>query len=98
MGRKKLYDFDTQMCDSPRNEGIAHWKENSISNTIIDAQDNMIFAALKMIEELYKNKKITRKDFSDILIEYSDRVDTGKFMVGIPDPGELLKEVTLCTI
>ena len=98
MGRRKIYKENQKMCESTGNEKIAHLSEDGGMNTIINAQDSIIFAALKLIEELYKNDKISRQDFSDILIEYADRVDTGKFLVEIQSPDELLKEVPLCTI
>jgi len=98
MGRKSIYGINRQMCVSSGKEGIASLPENTVLNRIIDAPSNILFSALKYVEHLYKNGKIQEKDFREILIEYADRVDTGYFLVALPEPIELLKEESSCTM
>ena len=42
----------------------------------------MIFGALKLIEQLYRDGKISVSQFRNILEEYSDIVDIGEFVKG----------------
>ena len=42
----------------------------------------MIFVALKLIEQLYRDGKISAFMFRNILEEYSDLVDIGEFVKG----------------
>ena len=44
-----------------------------------DATPEMIFAALKLIEQLYHDGHISQKMFRDILFEHSDVVDITHF-------------------
>lgn len=40
----------------------------------------MIFGALKLIEQLYRDGKISASQFRNILEDYSDIVDIGEFV------------------
>ena len=42
----------------------------------------LCFAALKLIEQLYRDGKISASQFRNILEEYSDLVDIGEFVKG----------------
>lgn len=42
---------------------------------------DLIFAAIKLIENLYKNGYITQNDFKSILDDYKDCVDISKFRI-----------------
>ncbi len=42
----------------------------------------LCFAALKLIEQLYRDSKISAFMFRNILEEYSDLVDIGEFVKG----------------
>ena len=42
----------------------------------------LYFAALKLIEQLYRDGKISASQFRNILEEYSDLVDIGEFVKG----------------
>ena len=44
-----------------------------------DTTPEMIFAALKLIEQLYHDGHISQKMFRDILFEHSDVVDITQF-------------------
>ncbi len=44
-----------------------------------DTTPEMIFAALKLIEQLYHDGHISQKMFRDILFEHSDVVDVTQF-------------------
>ena len=48
--------------------------------TIIKENDpNLIFAALKLIEQLYLDGKITEIEFKNILKDWKETVDISKF-------------------
>ena len=42
----------------------------------------LYFAALKLIEQLYRDGKISASQFRNILEKYSDVVDIGEFVKG----------------
>lgn len=50
-----------------------------------DTTPEMIFAALKFIEQLYHDGHISQKMFRDILFEYSEVVDITQFNLQRPN-------------
>ena len=48
------------------------------------------FAAIKLIEQLYKDGNIPDYVFRNILNEYSDIVDTSRFSVQLSDEKEMV--------
>lgn len=44
-----------------------------------DKENNKLYIAIKLIEILYKEGKITKTIFKNILNEYSDRIDITSF-------------------
>ena len=48
----------------------------------VDKNPAMVFGALKLIEQLYRDGKISASQFRNILEEYSDSVDIGEFVKG----------------
>ena len=60
-------------------------KARFIINPNLDYTKNpdYIFAALKFIEQLYIDKKISQNTFKNILKEYSDIVETSAFAADI---------------
>lgn len=48
----------------------------------VDKNPAMVFGALKLIEQLYRDGKISASQFRNILEEYSDLVDIGEFVKG----------------
>ena len=48
----------------------------------VDKNPAMGFGALKLIEQLYRDGKISASQFRNILEEYSDLVDIGEFVKG----------------
>lgn len=53
--------------------------ENNIYNIKLDDSPSTIFSALKLVEMLYKDGKIPKTVFQNILNEFSDKVDITKF-------------------
>lgn len=48
----------------------------------VDKNPAMVFGALKLIEQLYRDGKISASQFRNILEKYSDVVDIGEFVKG----------------
>ena len=48
----------------------------------VDKNPAMVFGALKLIEQLYRDGKISAAQFRNILEEYSDLVNIGEFVKG----------------
>ena len=48
----------------------------------VDKNPAMVFSALKLIEQLYRDGKISASQFRNILEKYSDVVDIGEFVKG----------------
>lgn len=46
----------------------------------MNESDAKMFAAIKLIEQLFKDGRISKKIFEDILNEYRSRVDVSKFL------------------
>lgn len=53
--------------------------KNNIYNIKLDDNPSTIFSALKLVEMLYKDGKIEKTVFQNILNEFSDKVDITKF-------------------
>ena len=85
------------MCESLYKSTNAHLANCKHSDKINDTNSNQLFAALKILEQLCIDGKLSKKDFAEILIEYADKVDTGKFMFNSQDKKSLLDEVMSCT-
>lgn len=47
----------------------------------MNEKETMIFAALKLVEQLYKDGKIPRFMFKNIMNDYADEVDLSQFTV-----------------
>lgn len=45
----------------------------------MNEKETMIFAALKLVEQLYKDGKIPRFMFKNIMNDYADEVDLSQF-------------------
>lgn len=57
---------------------------------IIEAKNNpqLCFAALKLIEQLYRDGKISESVFHNILDDYANVVDVSEFIIGNPNRKE----------
>lgn len=51
-----------------------------MTDTVADYSANVCFAAVKLIEQLYKNGSVSGIVFGNILKEYSNLIDTAKFV------------------
>ena len=56
---------------------------NNLYNIKGSDNPSTIFSALKLVENLYKDGKIEKTVFQNILNQYSDKVDITKFFIGI---------------
>lgn len=78
--RIRLYPFGQKKKNiNVRLFQIAHLKGKSIMNTMSIENKAVTFAAVKLIEELYKRGKISAEVFENILDENSNIIDTSKF-------------------
>lgn len=59
-----------------------------MKRNIFNTNSAYCFAALKLIEQLYRDGKITALIFSNILKDYADIVDVSEFIIGIPNKKE----------
>ena len=55
---------------------------------VISTDSGTVFAALKLIEQLYRDEKIDQIIFRNIVQEYSTYVDTSRFLCAIHEKKE----------
>ena len=80
-----IYPSAGQMCEAWSRPSIAHFTNDSATDTINRVEDPITFAAVKLLQELCRNGKISDEIFTAILEENSDRIDISKFKLSDPD-------------
>ena len=74
-----IYPSARQVCESFGRPNIAHFTEKRFEDTIETKEDPVVFAAVKLIEMLYKAGKLPDEVFGRILESYADRIDVSRF-------------------
>ena len=66
-----------------KNRNIVYYinKENNMKTNIDSSEYSTTFAALKLIEYIYHCGMIKKHVFTNILMEYSERIDVSQFKI-----------------
>lgn len=74
-----MYPSASQMCETWSKPEIAHFTNGDAVATINRVEEPITFAAVKLLQELCRNGKISDEIFSAILEENANKIDVSKF-------------------
>lgn len=80
-----IYPSASQMYETWSRPEIAHFTNGDAVATINRVEDPITFAAVKLLQELCRNGKISDEVFCEILEENADRIDVSKFKLNDSD-------------